>query len=83
MCTGIWFDNRFFGRTLDWMESYGEVLVVAPRNFKFDFRFEENLESHYAIMGMAVVADDYPLFYEGFNEAGLGMAGLYFKNETV
>lgn len=83
MCTGIWFDNRFLGRTLDWMESYGERLVVAPRNFKFDFRFEEALESHYGIMGMAVVEDNFPLFYEGFNEAGLGMAGLYFKEETV
>ena len=83
MCTGIRFGIRFFGRTLDWMESYGEVLVVAPRNYKFEFKFEEGLESHFAIMGMAVVSDNYPLFYEGFNEAGLGMAGLYFKDETV
>lgn len=83
MCTGIWYGNRFMGRTLDWMESYGERLVVAPRNFKFDFRFEDGLESHYGIMGMAVVSDNYPLFYEGFNEAGLGMAGLFFEKETV
>lgn len=83
MCTAIWFENRFMGRTLDWMESYGEMLVVAPRNFRFDFRFEEGLESHFAIMGMAVVSDNYPLFYEGFNEVGLGMAGLYFEDETV
>lgn len=83
MCTGIWFENRFFGRTLDWMESYGERLVVAPRNFKFEFRFVEGMESHYAMMGMAVVSDNYPLFYEGFNEAGLGMAGLFFEEDTV
>lgn len=83
MCTSIWFENRFFGRTLDWMESYGERVTVAPRNFRFDFRFEKIMESHFAIMGMAVVADDYPLFYEGMNEAGLGMAGLYFDEETV
>ena len=83
MCTGIWFENRFFGRTLDWMESYGEMLVVAPRNFKFEFRFGDGLESHFAIMGMAVVSDNYPLFYEGFNEAGLGMAGLFFEEDTV
>lgn len=83
MCTGIWFENRFFGRTLDWMESYGEKLVVAPRNYKFSFRFEERMESHFAIMGMAVVSDNYPLFYEGFNEAGLGMSGLFFEEDTV
>ena len=83
MCTAIWFENRFFGRTLDWMESFGERVTVAPRNFRLDFRFETVMESHFAIMGMAVVADDYPLFYEGMNEAGLGMAGLYFDEETV
>ena len=83
VCTGIWFKNRYMGRTLDWMESYGEMLVVAPRNFKFEFRFEEGLESHFAMMGMAVVSENYPLFYEGVNEAGLGMAGLFFKEETV
>ena len=83
MCTGIWFENRFFGRTLDWMESYGEKLVVAPRNYRFEFRCEEGLESHFAMMGMAVVSDNYPLFYEAFNEAGLGMAGLYFEEDTV
>lgn len=83
MCTGIWYGNRYMGRTLDWMESYGEKLVVAPRNYKFEFRFENSLESHFAIMGMAVVSDNYPLFYEGFNEAGLGMAGLFFEEETV
>ena len=83
MCTGIWYGNRYMGRTLDWMESYGEQLVVAPRNFRLDLRFEDRLESHFAIMGMAVVSDNYPLFYEGFNEAGLGMAGLFFEEETV
>lgn len=83
MCTAVWFENRFMGRTLDWMESYGEMLVVAPRNYRFEFKFEEDLESHFAIMGMAVVSDNYPLFYEGFNEAGLGMAGLFFEEETV
>ena len=83
MCTGIWFENRFFGRTLDWMESYGEKLVAAPRNFKFEFRFVDGMESHFAMMGMAVVSDNYPLFYEGFNEAGLGMAGLFFEEDTV
>ena len=83
MCTAIWFENRFFGRTLDWMESFGERVTVAPRNFGFKFRFVEDMESHFAIMGMAVVSDEYPLFYEGMNEVGLGMAGLFFEEETV
>lgn len=78
MCTAVWYGNRFFGRTFDWMVSYGERVVIAPRNFVFEFRHLEKMESHYAIMGMGVVADGYPLFYEGVNEAGLGMAGLNF-----
>ena len=78
MCTAVWYENRFFGRTFDWMVSYGERVVIAPRNFVFEFRHLEKVESHYAIMGMGIVADGYPLFYEGVNEAGLGMAGLNF-----
>lgn len=78
MCTAVWYENRFFGRTFDWMVSYGERVVIAPRNFVFEFRHLEKVESHYAIMGMGVVEDGYPLFYEAVNEAGLGMAGLNF-----
>ena len=35
-------------------------------------------DSHYAIIGMAHVAGDYPLYYDAINEKGLGMAGLNF-----
>ena len=35
-------------------------------------------KSHYAMIGMAYVADDYPLYYDAVNEKGLGMAGLNF-----
>lgn len=30
------------------------------------------------MIGMAYVADDYPLYYDAVNEKGLGMAGLNF-----
>lgn len=30
------------------------------------------------IIGMAHVAENYPLYYDAVNEAGLGMAGLNF-----
>ena len=36
------------------------------------------LDAHYAMIGMAHVADGYPLYYDAVNEAGLGMAGLNF-----
>ena len=43
----------------------------------------EELENHYAIIGMAHVADDYPLYYDAVNEKGLGMAGLNFVGNAV
>ena len=36
------------------------------------------LQSHYALIGMATVVDDFPLYYEATNEKGLSMAGLNF-----
>ena len=41
------------------------------------------LESHYAIIGMAYVAGGYPLYYDGINEKGLGMAGLNFVGNAA
>ena len=36
------------------------------------------IDAQYAMIGMAHVADVYPLYYDAVNEAGLGMAGLNF-----
>ncbi len=76
MCTAVSFRNRgfYFGRTLDNDASYGEEVVVAPRSFKLWRGGGE----HYAIIGMAAVADGLPLYYDGMNEKGLCMAGLNF-----
>ena len=78
MCTAITFQtNRFyFGRTLDHDESYQEEVTVIPRNFPLPFLKEE--QSHFAIIGMAHIADGFPLMYDGCNEKGLAMAGLNF-----
>ena len=51
---------------------------MTPHNYEFDFRHAGKLEKHYAIIGMAHVAENYPLYYDAVNEAGLGMAGLNF-----
>lgn len=80
MCTAATYKTKdfYFGRTLDYEFSYGDDVTVTPRNYVFDFRHEGKLESHYAIVGMAHVADGYPLYYDAVNEKGLGMAGLNF-----
>ena len=36
------------------------------------------METHYAMIGMAHIAENYPLYYDAINEKGLGMAGLNF-----
>ena len=60
MCTALSF-NQFFGRNLDYEFSYGEQVAVTPRNYDFHFRHLEQHESHYAIIGMAHVFEEYPL----------------------
>ena len=47
-----------------------------------DFYFGRS-EEHYAIIGMAHVADGYPMFYDAVNEKGLAMAGLNFVGNAV
>ncbi len=80
MCTAAAYQTKdfYFGRTLDYDTSYGEEVTVTPRNYSFCFRSMGNMEHHYAIIGMAHVAENYPLYYDAMNEKGLGMAGLNF-----
>lgn len=80
MCTAATYQTKdfYFGRTLDYEFSYGEEIAITPRNYPFYFREEGTLYNHYAIIGMAHVEDDYPLYYDAINEKGLGMAGLNF-----
>ena len=80
MCTAAAFQTKdfYFGRTLDYECSYGECVTVTPRRYPFSFRHMGRLDVHYAMIGMAHVADGYPLYYDAVNEAGLGMAGLNF-----
>ncbi|MDD6269986.1 MAG: choloylglycine hydrolase [Oscillospiraceae bacterium] len=80
MCTAATYKTKdfYFGRTLDYEFSYGEKITVTPRNFKLNFRHMGNIESHYAMIGMAHIADNYPLYYDAVNEKGLAMAGLNF-----
>lgn len=80
MCTAITYEtgNFYFGRTLDYDCTYGETVTVTPRRFALHFRCGTALEQHYAMIGMAHVADGYPLYYDAMNEKGLCMAGLNF-----
>ena len=78
MCTAIEHDGCF-GRTLDLDVCYPFHVTVTPR--QFPFAFAKN--THHAMIGMATVANGYPLYYEAVNEHGLGMAALRFARCAV
>ena len=80
MCTAATYQtkNFYFGRTLDYEISYGDQVVITPRKYVFDLRNGGQIRSHYAMIGMACVMQDYPLYYDAVNEKGLGIAGLNF-----
>lgn len=80
MCTAAAYKTKdlYFGRTLDYECSYGEEVVVTPRNYPFHFLEMGDMDSHYAMIGMAHVAQGCPLYYDAVNEKGLAIAGLNF-----
>ncbi len=80
MCTAITYlgTNHYFGRNLDLEYAYEESVTITPRNYTFTFRNGKVINSHYAMIGMAYVTDDYPLYYEATNEKGLSVGGLNF-----
>ncbi|MGN1372715.1 MAG: choloylglycine hydrolase [Candidatus Coproplasma sp.] len=80
MCTGLYLNKGgvYFGRTLDYDFSYGEEVVITPRNFPFDFKCCGECKNHFAIIGTAKVINGYPLYYDAMNEKGLYIAGLNF-----
>lgn len=81
MCTAISYrtQSHYFGRNLDYEHSYDERIIVTPRNYPFIFRKSTTLYSHYAMIGMAAVRGNYPLYYDAANEKGLSVAGLLFS----
>lgn len=80
MCTAATYRTKdfYFGRTLDHNFSYGDDVAITPRRYPFRFRSMGVIADHYAIIGMAHVVEDYPLYYDAVNEKGLAMAGLNF-----
>lgn len=85
MCTAVTYKTAdfYFGRTLDNDFSYGDEVTITPRRYPFHFREVKDINTHYAIIGMAYVVEDYPLYYDAINEKGLAMAGLNFVGNAV
>ena len=84
MCTAITYktSDTYFGRNLDLEYNYNESVTICPRNFELNFRYKNNIPRHLAIIGMAYIVDNYPLYYDAINEKGLGIAGLNFPENA-
>ena len=78
MCTAATYKTKdfYFGRTLDYEISYHEEIAITPRKYPFCFRNMGGMKNHYAMIGVAHIEGDCPLYYDAVNEKGLGMAGL-------
>ncbi|MCI8869802.1 MAG: choloylglycine hydrolase family protein [Lawsonibacter sp.] len=85
MCTAITYHTKdhYFGRNLDIYTPCREQIIITPRNFPLRFRKVRDQEEHYAVIGMAYLAGDTPLYFDGTNEKGLSMAGLSFPENAV
>ncbi len=83
MCTAVRFTDTngalFFGRNLDWVETYGEQILVTPRSFGYAYAFDApHSEQPLAVMGVGSVMDGKPMYFDCANEAGLAVAELNF-----
>ena len=76
-CINLKTKDQYFGRNLDLEYRFNEKVVITPRNYNI-----KNMDIKYAMIGMATVSDDYPLYAEAANEKGLAMAGLYSPNNA-
>lgn len=85
MCTCITFKAKefYFGRNLDLEYSFGEKVVVTPKKYQFKLKNNTIFQTKYAIIGMATVYANYPLYADATNEEGLSIAGLYFPGNAV
>ena len=69
MCTSIALlqGGGYFGRNLDLEYSFGEQVVIMPRLFPLHFHRLPSLTRHFSMIGMANVAEGYPLYAEAVN----------------
>ena len=86
MCTGIRFSddkgNMYLGRNLDWSVGYGQKVVITPKEYRYRSAFLGEMTPKYALLGMGIIQENIPLYFDCGNEAGLAIAGLNFPGYT-
>ncbi|MBO3089788.1 choloylglycine hydrolase [Cellulomonas dongxiuzhuiae] len=82
MCTGIRFSDGsghlYLARNLDWTSGYGERVVATPTGYSPRSPFGAVPAIRHAVIGMGIVEEDTPLYFDCGNDAGLAVAGLNF-----
>lgn len=82
MCTSVKFtdssNNLYFGRNLDWETPFGQSVFATQRNFKHPKYMDGDIATKYACLGVGIVVDGFPLYFDLGNEKGLACAGLNF-----
>ena len=84
MCTAATYltKDHYFGRNLDYEHSFEEKIIITARNFPFNFRHSNPISTHYAIIGMGIISNNFPLYFDATNQMGLSMAGLNFPDNA-
>ena len=82
MCTGIRFSDGnghlYLARNLDWTSGYGERVVLTPTGYATRSPFGAVAGIRHAVIGMGIVEENTPLYFDCGNDAGLAIAGLNF-----
>lgn len=88
MCTAVRFTDEvggmFFGRNLDWSFGYGERVLRTPADADVPRAFErpDDPARGHAVIGMGIVEEGVPLYFDCGNDAGLAVAGLNFPQSA-
>ena len=86
MCTAIKFNdvqgNVYFGRNLDWSFSYGEKIVITTAHYIPRSPFGAITSIKSPIIGMGIIQEDTPLYFDCANLDGLMVAGLNFPGNA-
>ena len=86
MCTAIRFTDAdgalYFGRNLDWSHSFGERVIITPTGYAPRSPFGAVTAIRHAVIGMGIVQENTPLYFDCANDAGLAVAGLNFPGYT-
>lgn len=83
MCTALSLKtkegNYLFGRNMDLEYNFNQSVHLVPRKFTYKNVVTNETENiKYAIIGMATIIDNHPMFADAMNEKGLACAGLNF-----